>query len=148
MKKVLFIIAMIALVSANAFSQIEKPVKWSFAVKKEGKNEAVVFIKATIQNSWHIYSLDQKEGGPIKTTFTFLPGADYSLIGKASQPQPHTKFESAFNMNVSYFENSVIFQQKIKLKSVKGVLHGKVEYMTCNNQKCLPPEDLDFSINL
>jgi hypothetical protein len=34
MKKVLFIIAMIALVSANAFSQIEKPVKWSFAVKK------------------------------------------------------------------------------------------------------------------
>ena len=147
MKKLILMIAMF-LVGTNAFSQIEKPVKWSFAIKKESKDEAVILLKADIQSSWHIYSLDQKDGGPIKTSFTFLPGAAYSLIGKASQPQPHTKFESAFNMNVSYFESSVVFQQKIRLKSGKGTLHGKLEYMTCNNQKCLPPEDLDFSINL
>jgi hypothetical protein len=147
MKKILFVIVTV-LIGTNAFSQIEKPVKWSFAIRKESKDEAVILLKADIQSSWHIYSLDQKDGGPIKTSFTFLPGAVYSLVGKASQPQPHTKFESAFNMNVSYFENSVIFQQKIKLKSGKGVLRGKLEYMTCNNQKCLPPEDLDFTINL
>jgi thiol:disulfide interchange protein DsbD len=147
MKKLILIIAM-ALAGTSAFSQIEKPVKWSFAIKKESKDEAVVFLKADIQSSWHIYSLDQKEGGPIKTSFTFSPSPDYALIGKASQPTPHTKFESAFNMNVAYFENSAIFQQKIRLKSGKGTLHGKLEYMTCNNQKCLPPEDLDFSINL
>jgi len=147
MKKILFFIATI-LAGSNAFSQIEKPVKWSFAVKKESNNEAVIFLKADIQNSWHIYSLDQKDGGPIRTAFTFSPSADYSLIGKPQQPKPSTKFESAFNMNVSYFENSVIFQQKIHLKSGKGVLHGKLEYMTCNNQKCLPPEDLDFTVNL
>jgi len=147
MKKILFFLAAI-LIGSNAFSQIEKPVKWSFAIKKESNNEAVVFLKADIQNSWHIYSLDQRDGGPIKTSFNFSPSADFSLVGKAQQPKPSTKFESAFNMNVSYFENSVIFQQKIKLKSGKGVLHGKLEYMTCNNQKCLPPEDLDFSINL
>jgi thiol:disulfide interchange protein DsbD len=147
MKKILFIMAAV-LIGTSAFSQIEKPVKWSFAIKKESKDEAIIFLKADIQNSWHIYSLDQKDGGPIKTSFTFLPGGDYSLIGKASQPLPYTKFEKAFNMNVSYFENSVIFQQKIKLKSGKGVLHGKLEYMTCNNQKCLPPEDLDFTVNL
>jgi hypothetical protein len=147
MKKIFFVLVAV-LIGTNAFSQIEKPVKWSFAIKKINKDAAVVFLKADIQNSWHIYSLDQKDGGPIKTSFTFLPGADYSLVGKASQPQPHTKFESAFNMNVSYFENSVIFQQKIRLKSAKGILHGKLEFMTCNNQKCLPPEDLDFSVNL
>jgi DsbC/DsbD-like thiol-disulfide interchange protein len=147
MKKLMLMIAMF-LVGANAFSQIEKPVKWSFAIKKESKDEAVILLKADIQSSWHIYSLDQKVGGPIKTSFTFAPSSDYTLIGKAIQPTPHTKFESAFNMNVSYFENSVIFQQKIKLKSGKGVLRGKLEYMTCNNQKCLPPEDLDFTINL
>ncbi|MBB3054332.1 protein-disulfide reductase DsbD domain-containing protein [Mucilaginibacter gotjawali] len=147
MKKIILIIAM-ALVGTSAFSQIEKPVKWSFAIKKENKNEAIVFLKAEIQSSWHIYSLDQKEGGPIKTTFTFAPSLDYSLVGKASQPSPRTRFESAFNMNVSYFENAVIFRQKIRLKSGKGTLHGKLEFMTCNNQKCLPPEDLDFSINL
>lgn len=147
MKKILFMIAAV-LIGSQAFSQIDKPVKWSFAIKKVSNTEATVYLKADIQSSWHIYSLDQKAGGPIKTSFTFLPGADFTLIGKTSQPQPHTKFESAFNMKVSYFEHAVIFQQKIRLKSGKGILHGKLEYMTCNDKKCLPPVDLDFSIEL
>ena len=52
-------------------------------------------------------------------------------------------------MNVTYFEKSVTFQQKIKLKSATAsVVKGKLEYMTCNDLKCLPPDDLDFSIPL
>jgi len=52
-------------------------------------------------------------------------------------------------MNVSYFEKSVTFQQKIKLKSANAsVVKGKLEYMTCNDKKCLPPDDIDFSIPL
>ena len=51
-------------------------------------------------------------------------------------------------MNVSYFENSVVFQQKIKLKKAATTVKGKLEYMTCNDQKCLPPEDLDFSVDV
>jgi len=62
------------------------------------------------------------------------------------EPKPVTKFENAFKMNVSYFENSVIFQQKIKLKKDQTSIKGKVEYMVCNDKKCLPPEDIDFSI--
>jgi len=52
-------------------------------------------------------------------------------------------------MNVTYFENSVIFQQRIKLKSAKAtVVKGQLEYETCNDKKCLPPEDVSFSIPL
>jgi thiol:disulfide interchange protein DsbD len=54
--------------------------------------------------------------------------------------------EKVFNMEVGYFENSVIFQQKIKLKAKQTMVTGKLEYMTCNDEKCLPPEDIDFSI--
>lgn len=139
---------LVVFTTAKAFCQIEKPVTWSFAIKKEKNNEAVVLLKATIQNSWHIYATDQKAGGPVKTSITFAPSPDYVLTGKITQPKPQTKFETAFNMNVSYFENSVIFQQRIKLKSGRGTLHGNLEYMTCNNQKCLPPDNLDFTINL
>ena len=50
-------------------------------------------------------------------------------------------------MDVSYFTKTVTFQQKIKLKSAGAtVVKGKLEYMTCNDQKCLPPDDLEFSI--
>jgi DsbC/DsbD-like thiol-disulfide interchange protein len=148
MKKVLLLITAIV-IGISAKAQIEAPVKWSYAAKKTSPTEAVVFLKASIQDGWHIYSLNVKEGGPIKTAFTFAPSKEYVLAGKPSEPKPVTKFENAFKMNVSYFEKEVVFQQKIKLKSPNAsVVKGKLEYMTCNDHKCLPPEDLDFSIPL
>jgi DsbC/DsbD-like thiol-disulfide interchange protein len=148
MKKVL-LAAVMLLMSAGAFAQIESPVKWSYAAKKISSTEAVVLLRATIQDGWHIYSQDVKDGGPIKTSFTFTPSKEYSLVGKPAEPTPVTKYETAFSMNVSYFEKSVTFQQKIKLKSANAsVVKGKLEYMSCNDKKCLPPEDIDFSIPL
>jgi len=47
-----------------------------------------------------------------------------------------------------YFEKTVTFQQKVKLKGGQAVVKGKLEYMTCNDQKCLPPDDLDFSVTI
>lgn len=148
MKKLLSAIVVL-LICAAAHAQILTPVKWSYAAKKINDKEAIVFIKATIDNGWHIYSQNVKDGGPVKTTFTFPKSKDYVLVGKTSEPTPVTKFENAFKMNVSYFENEVIFQQRIKLTSAKPVVvKGQLEYMTCNNKQCLPPDDVDFSVSI
>ena len=148
MKKVLLLITVL-LLSTGVFAQIEKPVKWSYAAKRLKNNEAVIFLRATIQDTWHIYSQNVKDGGPIKTAFTFTPSKEYVLVGKTAEPTPVTKYEDAFKMNVSYFENTVTFQQKIKLKSANVTsIKGQLEYETCNNKKCLPPEDVDFDIPL
>jgi hypothetical protein len=32
------------------------------------------------------------------------------------------------------------------LKAKQTIAKGKIEYMTCNDQKCLPPEDINFSV--
>jgi thiol:disulfide interchange protein DsbD len=148
MKRIILAIAVLAM-SVGAKAQIETPVKWSYAAKKLSATEAVVFFKATIEDGWHIYSLNVKDGGPIKTSFTFAPSKDYTLTGKVAEPTPVTRFEKSFNMNVSYFEKEVVFQQKIKLKSANvSAIKGKLEYMTCNDRKCLPPDDIDFSVPL
>lgn len=148
MKK-LIVLAAALMLGIGAKAQIESPVKWSYAAKKISSTEAVVLLRATIQDGWHIYSQNVKDGGPIKTSFTFAPSKEYSLVGQTSEPTPVTKYESAFSMNVSYFEKTVTFQQKIKLKSANAsVVKGKLEYMTCNDHKCLPPEDVEFSVNL
>ncbi|MBB6111846.1 thiol:disulfide interchange protein DsbD [Mucilaginibacter lappiensis] len=148
MKKVLLVIVALVM-CAGAYAQIETPVRWSYAAKKLNDKEAIVFLKATIQPSWHIYSLNVKDGGPIKTSFEFTPSKLYVPIGKTSEPTPVTKYEKAFSMNVSYFEKEVVFQQKISLKSASATsVTGKLTYMTCNDKKCLPPEDVDFTIPL
>jgi AFG3 family protein len=109
----------------------------------------VVLIKATIDQGWHIYSQNVADGGPVKTSFTFAPSKEYTLVGKTAEPKPISKYEKVFNMNVGYFENSVVFQQKVKLKSAKAAaVKGKLEFMTCNDQKCLPPDEVEFSIPL
>ena len=146
MKKILAIAAALIL-TISAYAQIEAPVKWSYAAKRTSATEAVVFLKATIQPGWHIYSLNVKEGGPIKTSFDFEKSKDFTLAGKTIEPKPISKFEKAFKMNVTYFEKEVIFQQKIKLKSANATtVKGKLEYMVCNDIKCLAPEEVAFSI--
>ena len=146
MKRLLTLTAALFLTVA-AHSQIMKPVTWSYGAKKTSATEATVFIKATIADGWHVYSQNVKEGGPVKTTFTFTPSPAYTLIGKTIEPKGVTKFEDTFSMNVTYFVKSVIFQQKIKLKPGKAaVVKGKFEYMTCDDKQCLPPEEVEFSI--
>jgi hypothetical protein len=148
MKKVfLAIVAMV--ITAAAHAQIESPVRWSYAAKKTSATEATVYLKATIQKDWHIYSQTVKEGGPIKTSFTFTPSKDYAIVGKPTEPKPISKYEDVFKMNVGYFEKEVVFTQKVKLKSPKAsAVTGKLEFMVCNNVKCLPPDEVEFSIPL
>lgn len=129
-----------------AFAQIVKPVTWSYAAKKTGKNEATIYIKANIDNSWHMYSQNVKDGGPVKTTFTFMPSKDYSVVGKTVEPKAIVKYEPTFKMNVSYFENQVVFQQKVKLNKSATNVKGKVEFMVCNDRECLPPDEVAFTV--
>jgi hypothetical protein len=146
MKKITFLFCSICLINLSAYSQILKPVTWSYAAKKTSATTATVFIKATVDQGWHLYSQFVKDGGPVKTTFTFPSSGTYSLVGSTSEPKVVTKYESTFKMDVSYFEKSVVFQQKIKLKGKTAAVKGSVEFMVCDDKQCLPPEQVDFSI--
>lgn len=144
--KNLFLFAVGLLFSMSASSQILKPVKWSYAAKKTSKTEATLYLKATIEDGWHLYSQNMADGGPVKTSFTFAPAKTYKLDGKTVEPKAIVKFEKSFDMNVSYFEKSVIFQQKVKLTGAAATVKGTLEYMVCNDSQCLPPETVEFSI--
>jgi hypothetical protein len=144
--KTLILITLIASFSTVAFSQILTPVKWSYAAKKIDNEQAIVYIKATIDKGWHIYSQYVADGGPIKTSLMFAGNDTYSLVGSATEPKPLSKYEKSFSMNVQYFEQSVIFQQKVKLKSGQASVSGTVNFMVCSSKQCLPPDDVEFSV--
>ncbi|PTS92630.1 sugar transporter [Pedobacter sp. HMWF019] len=148
MKRITLILSFLVLSVFAASAQIENPVKWSYGQKKISKTEAIVFVKANIEDGWHIYSQNVKDGGPVKTTITFAPSKDYVKVGTTSEPKPVTKFEKSFDMNVSYFEKQVIFQQKVKLNKPSATVKGKVEFMVCNDSKCLPPTEVEFSVQV
>lgn len=145
----IFLVLMVAVCyfSAPSFAQLQKPVKWSYAAKRLNATEGILYIRGTIEKGWHIYSTVQPEGGPLKSSFSFTSGKSFSMIGGLVEPKPIKHFEKVFDMDVLYFENTVTFSQKIKLKDKKPfVVKGKLEYMACNDTQCLPPDKVVFSI--
>ena len=129
-------------------AQILTPIKWTFASKKLNDKEAVIFMKANIDKGWHLYSQNIGEEGPIPTKFTFTPSKTYNISGKTVEPKSKSSYEKVFSMYVSYFDNEVIFQQRIKLNNGTTHVNGTVEFMACNNIQCTPPTEVDFAIQV
>jgi len=133
----------------TAQAQVLKPVKWSFSVKEISETEAELILKATIEKGWHLYSQDIPPDGPIPTTFTFTKSKDYELAGKVTEPKAIEEFDNMFGMTIKYFANEALFRQKIKIKNKAAFsVSGEVEFMVCDDSKCLPPEVVEFSFKI
>jgi thiol:disulfide interchange protein len=145
-KESVFILFFVFLaVSLNA--QIEKHVDWSFSSRNTGDSETELVITAKINQGWHVYSQFIKEGGPVPTSFKFNESKDYQFVGKVKElSQPIKKFETVFNMDVIYYAEKAVFIQKIKLNKPETVVKGSLEFMVCNDEQCLPPDEVEFSI--
>jgi len=148
MKKLSLLIVIVLFTLTSGVAQIYNPVKWSVASKKLNNKEAVVFIKATIDNGWHIYGLNVPDGGPIATSFAFQTSKDYGLQGKVAAPAPQSKFEKAFEMNVPYYAKEVTFQQKVKLNKNQTTVKGTVDFLACDAETCLPPEEYALNVTI
>jgi DsbC/DsbD-like thiol-disulfide interchange protein len=143
-----FILVLLMFLCIELDAQILTPVRWSNASKIINSTSAIVYFKADIDPGWHIYSVNQDRKGPVKTSITYKKSSDYNAVGLLKEPAPKTRFEPVFGVNVSYFEKTVIFSQKIKISSGSKIIKGHLTYMACNDHQCLPPEEIDFNIKL
>ncbi len=143
------LILLIAAVLLNTvlFAQILEPVKWSFESKMISDNEAEVIFKATIDEHWHLYSQDIPMSPPA-TTFTFDTVPGYERIGEVTESEYIEEYDPNFEMTLKYFSDEAIFKQKIKLLSKDPVtVTGSLEFMCCDDTKCLPPNDVEFEFS-
>lgn len=148
MKKILFTLLLsVGILALQA--QVLNPVLWKYEAKKKGIIYELV-ITATIVKPWHIYSQNTGKNGPLPTSITFKTNPLISLVGKVKEKGKLEKiFDKNFNTDVLFYSKSVIFTQTIKVKnSLKTNISGMVEYMVCNDEKCLPPTKKTFDIKL
>jgi len=142
---------LLLLVSATGFSQIYDPVKWEVKADRFAPDSARITINADIEKGWHIYSQAQdKNDGPVPTSFEFVSNSGYELIGKTEEPAPLTKKEPAFNnATVSFFEGKTSFSQKIALRTSDSLqISVAATYMVCSDEMCLPPETREFTVTV
>ncbi|MDP4280552.1 MAG: cytochrome c biogenesis protein CcdA [Bacteroidota bacterium] len=149
MKKALIALAALVILSLPLYSQVLEPVKWSYSVEQRQPGEATLLLTAKIDKGWHIYSQFIKEGGPVPTSFHFTKSTDYELVGKVIEPKPIEENDPNFKMLLKFFGDKATFRQKIKVLGKKDfVVKGSLEFMCCNDSKCLPPSEEDISFNV
>ena len=149
MKKLISSI-MLALLALVAQAQILTPVKWKIKLDdKGGAPEKEIVFTATADKGWHLYDMNLPEGGPVSTSFTFetLNGAE--LIGQpVPSVKPTTVYDEQFAMNLRWYPGTVSFIQKLKVTDpAKFKVEGEVEFMACNDETCLPPDQIPFSFD-
>ena len=148
-QKHFFLLFLLTAVSIMAFSQILQPVKWSFDSKKISDTEYDLILTATVDEGWHVYAIDIPPGGPIPTSFTFEESDNYELFGDLKYPKPIDKYDKAFEMDLSYFDGSADFVQRIKvLKEGAFEIKGELEFMACDDSRCLPPDYVEYAFNI
>ncbi len=136
----------------------QNPAKWSFA--SDYKTEQLktgdkiqVTLKAEIEDGWHLYALEQPEGGPIATTIKITEGKPFKIDGKIESPKPIVKVDPLFTsldgkpLQTKFFENGVSFTVPIKATAETSFddLSLDVRFQLCNDTFCLPPRTVRVS---
>jgi thiol:disulfide interchange protein DsbD len=147
MTKRISAIVPLLLLSLFASAQIYNPVTWEFSFEKKTGNQYELVFTATIEEGSHIYSMDVPAGGPIPTTFRIDTVKAYTIVGPVYEvTQPEEKMDEAFGFKIKSFSNKAEFRQKITSDEPGFTVKGVVNFMSCNNQTCSPPQDIEFTI--
>lgn len=150
MKKLVFLLVILVTNTNYSSSQVLDPVKWSFTSVQVSDETFELKFAATIEQGWHMYGLNIEPGGPVPTSINYNDSTniDFASAIKLSK-QPEIKFDPTFELDVELFDNGITFIQQVSpVKEGKTFVEGYVEFMVCDDSRCLPPKEVDFSFEL
>ena len=138
------------LTSFSVFAQLE-PVKWTTEIEKLSDTEYNLIYKAVIDDHWHLYSQFLPEDSTIPTEFIYGEtdlNTNFKLVGKAKESKSITAFDKVFEMELTFFDHSASFTQKIELLNPDlKTIESEVAFQTCDDERCIF-DSQTFTFNL
>lgn len=134
------------LTSVSLFAQIFDPVEWSWEAKDLGEGKFELVFTPTIEDHWHIYSIVPVDG-PLPTEFTFEENSKITWVNDLRESEPVVEFDNSFGVELAYHEQGATFRRTVKVNS-DTKLKGELSFMVCNDERCLPPEWVEFEFDL
>ncbi|MFQ3580161.1 MAG: protein-disulfide reductase DsbD domain-containing protein, partial [Bacteroidales bacterium] len=133
----------------NAFAQVENHVHWKTSYIVQPDSTIIVEFKATIDDKWHLYSYDIGEGPILPLTINIKKTSNFTELKKIySKNKGISFYDTLMQQQVKYFEKEALFYYTIKAKKFPLEFNGYINYMQCDDEKCLPPRDYDFSLTI
>jgi thiol:disulfide interchange protein DsbD len=142
----------------------QDPVRWSITRDKAttaGDKPAAgiaagakfdVRVDATIEDGWHVYATTQTSGGPVPLNFDIPRSGPFSFGGPIDEPLPQREFDRNFEIETLFHKERASFGIPVKVAtgttSNAHRLLVVVTYQTCNDTLCLPPKDVELSLDI
>lgn len=128
----------------GAVAETKSPVQWQVkaaphgAVKAGAKFE--VGVSGQIDDGWHVYAMEEPDGGPIATQVALADGDAANLL-RVAEDKPHMVQDAAFNLQTGVHLKTVAYTLHLQAGTETGSrpLHVVVRYQSCNENVCLPP---------
>jgi len=119
-------------------AQIEEPVVWESRVEQLSEDRYLFSFEATIAPQWHLYSQFSNPEGAIPTEFIFDANSSYKRIGEVTESESITDFDQVFEMDLTYFNNSALFQQQIQILDAQLIqIKVEINYQACDDKLCI-----------
>jgi len=149
MKSTYLTVLAILIGSLSLIAQDHNPVVWSFFSEKTGTDEYTITYSADVTPGWYVYSQHTDPSGPVPTTFYVEENPAIELVGKVTEEGKKKEgFDDLFEINVIKFSGLILFRQKIKLIGAATTVTGTLEFMSCDDEQCMPPMQVEFDIPL
>ena len=131
-------------------SRMLDPINWKATVEGNSTSSATIRLTAEMEEGWHLYGLDLPADGPNSTVIDFQLPEGVKLDGPLTPSRkPVEKYDDMFSLNLSWWEGSVSFTQKVKISDEKTHTVGvEVSFQGCNDETCIAPktESLEVSV--
>lgn len=137
---------------SQAFGQVElgkDKVKATFSVQQDGC-EATIIAKIVMDEHWHINSIKLPEGSfGYATKFDLNASSSFKTKGGVIEPKPHVYMDEIAGEMLSTHEGTITMKRKITVLSEKDfTVNGILDFQTCDEARCLPPAQYDFSVKV
>ena len=137
----------------------QNPAKWSLTSPDSEKtlvagDNIKASLNALIDPGWHLYALEQPEGGPIPTTIKITDGKPFELAGTIVSPKAIVEPDPNFivddkPLETRYFIDKAVFEVPVRANvgAAAQELSIDVRYQLCNETFCLPPRTTRVSFS-
>jgi thiol:disulfide interchange protein DsbD len=119
-------------------AQFEEPVVWESKVEQLAEDRYQLIFEADIAPNWHLYSQFSDPEGAIPTEFVFDQTDSFKLVGNVTESESVVDYDQVFEMDLTYFNDSAIFQQQIQVLDGRLTqIKVEINYQACDDELCI-----------
>ena len=146
-------ILLFSLLIGIGYSQFKTPVTISTEVENSSRpgEVAYVLIKASMDDEWHIYALENAGEGPVASRIK-ISGDILDEQGLIEHREPIEKFDEGFGVKTRFFKGTTDFRVPIRIKEDAPIgektLSVYMLYQVCNESLCYPPAEVNINASI